>query len=711
MKDHEETIPAIVLNQIVPVNDTRLAEAQKRKTPSIFIRTSSYGLSGIIIAFHLVGDGMILSTMGPSATAAASVVSTMQSVTIGTSFGLLLSTGIQIGKHIGLNDHQGVKSGIKTGWICALSLGMLSTCAFLSTVYTMPLILEEETATAVSDFFKWFSIAPIPDLMIMTNGLIIFQVEKNWEMNLLSTALYRIPAVGFGWLFGKTLGFGPSGVGMGGAVAAWMSFLTMQPWFLRKAYKTFELHKLFDIPDFKKQLFKFLNDGWKLALQRITEWGNLAAITMLIGEWNNNYLSSEQPSIQMLIIFNLFSQNFAQAAMMIATQDCAAMNKSLAQFHKTGNKKFLDEYHTLHLKNRTTFYRSNLAAFALNALFATGLYFSREQISSFFLQGETTPDILDLAGLLLEINAISLLPDAIRIVSGGVLRGWGDLLIPTLASLILMTFIGIPVGASISNRVYDENIIPIFIARTISILLSALYNWGRFNTHDNNDDTAYEIASTLNTLDSRRTLASPIETIAHRFNLDVEENIDLDIFAVVTDQLAAHKYPRKSGNGENALPYSAAELKDLITKHIQANRKQYQFFNFDTALLTFDDLTTNELLYAFSRALNVNIINVKTQNEPFFIKRTDAKLTICIGTDVTTKCHYSLKGSLTPELTTLLDHTRIDKDKSGFLGLNPCRFYNSKPDKKHQPLFLPAPPVDGLHVNGDHGLGGELPSP
>ena len=175
----------------------------------LIIRTSSFGFRSLIVAIHYVGNGFIMSSLGTTEAAASSITTTIQSFTIGASSGFLVNTGFEIGEALGNKDQKAVSDTIKTGWSICVILGGLSSLAFLSTKYTLPLILEDDVAVAAADFFQTFAIAAIPDLLIWTNGQIVFQVEKNSVFPVLCTAVYRGSALILSYYLGKTLNYGP----------------------------------------------------------------------------------------------------------------------------------------------------------------------------------------------------------------------------------------------------------------------------------------------------------------------------------------------------------------------------------------------------------------------------------------------------------------------------------------------------------------------
>ena len=109
------------------------------------------------------------------------------------------------------------------------------------------------------------------------------------------------------------------------------------------------------------------------------------------------------------------------------------------------------------------------------------IYFTCEKSIQFFLGNSLTPDEDDIAKKIMYYGILGFLPDSLRIMSGGLLRGWNDLVTPTLASIISMTVIAIPIGAIIGLKCdKQDSAYPLFWLRIAGIALSALFNYYRF---------------------------------------------------------------------------------------------------------------------------------------------------------------------------------------------------------------------------------------
>ncbi|MCX7121984.1 MAG: hypothetical protein NTZ67_09500 [Gammaproteobacteria bacterium] len=465
-------------------------------SPSTVLKVISFGVNNLLVAVHLIGIGALMTSLGPDEAAAAPLASSLLAVINGTVVGILLNAGYEIGLLIGNKGTQKeIGTVIRTSWAAGIAGGVITTSCFLSMETVMPYIIAPATGKAVGEFFRYFAIGSFSEPLGAANGMIIGRIEKGAFVPVLvpfvSMALYRLPALGFGYYFSHTLGMGAKGVGLGTAVASLMSYFMTQLWFSRKTFDGCDLYQS-SLEDIKEHAPTFLSGGWKLALQRLSEWGNIAAIALLVGIWSNTKLQVLQPAIQANTLIALCMQGMGQAAMMFVSSDCAAQKKHYENFQKNNSREELDKFFALIAVNIKIFLVNNFAGVVVASLLSAGIYFSRSLEIKQFLSDKTAvePGVHDLAESLLLINLLGQLPDAMRIISGGVLRGWKDLLFPTMISILLMTFVTVTAGWLIGHF-KDEDPTPMFAIRDIAIALSALINGYRFLQHMNADVKLY----------------------------------------------------------------------------------------------------------------------------------------------------------------------------------------------------------------------------
>src|SRR5262249_2663031 len=157
----------------------------------------------------------------------------------------------------------------------------------------------------------------------------------------------------------------------------------------------------------------------------LSEWGNLMLITTTIGVESNNDLKAANPSAQFINLIATFFQGVAQGVGMLIRRNNSSRNKALIANNELEAREWLTA-------NKRALIQSNAAVVALTGGLCIPFYFAREQLADFFLANASNSEIKELAETYLWMNIIALIPDAIRIVSAGALRGWQDILYPTM---------------------------------------------------------------------------------------------------------------------------------------------------------------------------------------------------------------------------------------------------------------------------------------
>ncbi len=452
------------------------------------------GLNSLLLATHLIGNGIILSSLGSDETAAASLISGIQAVCNGSMFGVLLNAGILIGPAIANKDDKEAGLIIKSSWLLGLSLSSIAVAALLSMRAFLPQMIEPGTARAVNDYFLTYSWGAFFDIVNGNNGIIINLVENNWVFPLFAAAIYRLPSLGLGYLFARHFGMGAKGVGLGSTVAGLNAFLIIQAWFFfRKTYKNYGLYKP-SIPNLLNRLKVFLQGGWKLALLILSEWGDTTAIAIWIGILSNSAVEALQPSIQVNTLVALSLQGMGHASMVFLGRDCALQQKHYLNYQKTLSRRDLVEYKKLVTASKRSFLVNNFAALLLCAVLSASIYAARKPIINLFLPSAGTQQY-NLAEDFMFYGIIALMADSQRIMTAGMLRGWNDLLFPTLVSVLFMIVIGVPAGGLISMFGYDGNTLPFYWLRIATIILSYFAIVGRFGQQIYRDEKRFDVGA------------------------------------------------------------------------------------------------------------------------------------------------------------------------------------------------------------------------
>lgn len=498
--DSLEELGIVISEEDEEVLKTQQIVESKSSSESTTHRILILAINNTLTAIHMTANGLILSSLGTDDAAAVSLISPIQNFISGIVFGTLLSTGVQLGKTLGEGDanqqsaqarikiEQEIEATIKMSWLIGGGFGLLGSVGYLTTILYLPKVAKHTTGISAGNYFLGYAIGGFLEPLAGSNRIVITQVEKNMWIPTCLAILYRLPPIGLSYLFAKTYSMGSFGVGLGNSLAGIVAFGLNQIYFSYGRYKQMRLYH-FEIPNFYKQLKEYLKDGWKLALQRITEWGNLLIITLIISSINNTSLKLLQPAIQANNLIGLTIQGMGHSAMMFVVQDCEKQKKNYKNFKKTLSVPALRSFEQAIPVNKSTFVKNNLTGLVTTIALSVAIYCAREPLIQQFV-----PDLSDqeeaIAGDFLLYMLIGLLPDSLRIISGGVLRGWGDLLYPTLVSFFMMTFVGVSVGAGTAFPIdTDDNdkVLYFLWSRIAAIGASVIFNFYRFYHNVQND--------------------------------------------------------------------------------------------------------------------------------------------------------------------------------------------------------------------------------
>jgi MATE family multidrug resistance protein len=172
-----------------------------------------------------------------------------------------------------------------------------------------------------------------------------------------------------------------------------------------------------------KLLVKF---GWPLALQYGGEIAVLTVATYFIGQLDYRYLAAQQVSSQFRIISMMIPFGIAQASSIMVSRELAVKNNS--QAYEVGCLAF----------------KLGLMIMIISSLLC--VIFADKIIALYISKTSANQSVITLAKFFLYVAAVSQLFDTIKIISGGILRGYGDTLIPMALGLFSLALIGLPLG-------------------------------------------------------------------------------------------------------------------------------------------------------------------------------------------------------------------------------------------------------------------------
>lgn len=452
-----------------PVESTALVVA--KKSNPVVIKTVTSGIGNLLVAVNLTANSLLFINEGYSGI--GSLTTSFQSLLLGISGGALGSVGIALGKPLGEKDLIKASQIAKTSYVLTAGLSLFSMAAYASTYFIFPKLFSESTAHAASTYFLIAMANAWPGLSLVTTGQLAFQ-SGDWLAPLLSVIAFRIPAIPLSYLFGNVLKMGPEGIGIGNTIPPWVSYVCMQLWLTRKEFQYLNQAQLtWDVLKENLKSLSFL--GARVATQRLTEWGNLAAITSTLGGKNDNNLTIINPSLQIMTLLNLFSQGIGMGGNMILSVQRSEVKQLNRAARETRSLTHLHQAQEVHRHMKSTIFKTIGSGLAINGALAVAMFLAREPIVDFFLDDNATPEMKEMAQTTLWVNGLGLVADALRIISGTLLNTWDKIVFQNIVAIVVMTAIGVPLGKYAGEEL-DSPIIPMFSIRTGMILIAALFN-------------------------------------------------------------------------------------------------------------------------------------------------------------------------------------------------------------------------------------------
>lgn len=455
----------------VPSTGPADAKAVGPKKQSVLVQVCSFGIGTVLIAVNLMINNLLFIAQGHPG--AGSLTTSFQSLFLGACGGALLATGQAIGEPIGKQEYKKASELIKVAYGLTAIFGIISAIIFGLTYFIFPSVFATETANIASLYLLIAALGNWPALALVTAGQVAFQ-WGDWVSPLLSTALYRLPSALFSYLLSEFLHLNEIGIGIGNAVAPWLSYFGMYCWLQRSTFSPL-MDAVYTKELFARYWRSFLTLAGKMSLQRLTEWGNLVIITFVLGAQGNDRLVAMNPSLQLMTFFNLFSQGIGLGGNMLLKIQRGKMSKALTEANRPPAEDSETPAQSLQ-KIKSICIKSLLSGLITNAVLAIVLFFTAKEITAQFLADNTADEIKEAAQTALWINGLGLVADALRIISGTLLNAWDQIPFQNIVAVISMTIVGIPVGWALGLNHGVAAIIPMFAVRAATIMIAAVIN-------------------------------------------------------------------------------------------------------------------------------------------------------------------------------------------------------------------------------------------
>lgn len=472
-----------------PNSENGHSNPERTETERIIGKLIKTGLNYCAQAVGTSGAGVIYSSLGFPEVATLTAI--VQSLCRNTFSGAVTVTG-QFYKRVegdAEGEHQIIPNFvfneidnrqdqlrheiIIASYLLTFSYVALSIVLYVGAHFVMPIISSEETARLTSNFLLWTSPATIPTLLLPMIAQIALAHHHDTS-TVVSSWLNRIPAVLLSYLFTYHTSLGINGVTLGNAIAPCLSYLGMEI-FMRRDEQISRLMKP-SWPSHNTWLcfVKLFCRSPAMLAQKVTEWGNLALTTVIIGKKDHANLALTDPSTQILSLFNLYAQGVGIAGNM-------SLEKLMCEFRVLSNKTNVDNNQYQKLVNtqreiKSVVYKALAVGFISNIVFAGISFAVQTPLCNLFLGDGKTTEQHQAAEKLLWINLISLFLDSFRIVSATLLNASDTIWVPNGFSFMIMTAGLFASAYGLQDQGNDKGLSNIFWARNGTILIAAVFN-------------------------------------------------------------------------------------------------------------------------------------------------------------------------------------------------------------------------------------------
>lgn len=428
----------------------------------------------LIAAGFNIASGVVISSISPSAVAAAPLTTTIQYAFLASPRMSLQYVNQLLKKAAGKLGKEQSKPVmgqiVRQSWLyCFLTLG-ISLPALLSSPYFLSAIgIPANITDQVKAYFYYFSPGVLPIMWTTSDSQFSLGADFPTMKYVMGSAPWLVSAaISFPMALGLLNRFnfpsGNEGLGTGGAIAAWLVLIATRIYYLANSFQPYELYSCQNYTD---QLGERSKLAAAFGLQTFSEWANLLGISILSGLIGHNALAKEQTSIQLITTSMFLLMGFSGSVNGLVSKKRGAVEAAIRDgINSDANK---DELIKL---GDAGIIVGLITATIIASVFFWGL---RGVMSDLFTHDDHGDDIIQSSKSLLLINGFGLIADALRNTAAGALSGLDEkeARFAPKVSFLIMTCIGLPAGFGLAKG-FNDSVEALFITRNISILLSAL---------------------------------------------------------------------------------------------------------------------------------------------------------------------------------------------------------------------------------------------
>ena len=348
--------------------------------------------------------------------------------------GILLAVAPIVSQALGARNHQQIQRTLFQGiyLAIALSIATLTLGAFLVPAAIEGMGLSDDGKTVAANYLLALGFGVLPMFLFNVLRTLMDALGKTRvSMILILLGLPINVGLNYIFIFGK-LGipaYGGVGAGIASSITYWLLFI-MALLFVRNG-KLFREFKFLRAPErivWLKQK-ELLQLGTPIGLAIFAEVSIFAAVTLLLSEYGDNIVAAHQAAI-----------NFASFVYMLPLSASSAL--TIVVGYELGARR---------LKDAVRYAKIGISLCLGVSLFSGAfLFWQNERVAAIYTNDAT---VVDLAAHFMIFAVFFQLSDAVAAPIQGVLRGFKDVNVTLLLSLIAYWVIGLPLGYVLAEHV------------------------------------------------------------------------------------------------------------------------------------------------------------------------------------------------------------------------------------------------------------------
>jgi Na+-driven multidrug efflux pump len=414
-------------------------------------------------AINIFSAGIIMARLGVTAAASGPFITLISYAATGSLREIISSTGMVVGELHGEKKFSNIGSVVCSSWILGglLSIPVVAlhlTSANILIGLGIPKPIAEDTQNYLTAMAYGF-----PALFWIASDMAFAIGVKKPRIASIAGTCYAVISMAAGYPL-ALYGLGIKGLGFGSSLAAWSVCVGLRLYFLTseelRNYGIFE----WQIKGIANDFSMLLKRGTALFFQNISEWGNLLALSIMVGRLSEKIAVAQEVALRPISFFNIIQLGFSNS---VGARLAHYLGES-KYYSKSGN----NEAYGICIRNARLVGNLGILIGAVTSIISGVAFVVLSPQLINFLSGTDSVDYAHSFSFLL-INSIGLLPDSIRNITTRLLIGNNDIWFSPLISFLFMSAICAPTGGIIS-LVFQENANWIYITRDIGIGLSAI---------------------------------------------------------------------------------------------------------------------------------------------------------------------------------------------------------------------------------------------